>query len=350
MSVSFRFALSFAFLLACTRAGEPTPASSPADAMRANPSTCPAHAQAPSLLPNTPKEVETLDYWLANGKDELLLDEKALSVQDQALRTGADGSVRLVDLTQPLGGPALQSALQERLSAYREGFDNGQYQSKGDLKALDGAGFSEQHELRVALAPLDLRCVPFRESIATQRGSEGFDRNRCSQARAQEPIEILGRLHGMRLARTASAFGFIADDAKLSPVVDDKYSARFREHPTLSLQKDVELAGQKLSAGTLLRGNTLIATATGIVEARALKSDEATPTARPLTRHAFLREAFRYLRTPYGWGDANGGRDCSRFVLDVLATFGLGMPRTSANQSRAGRYSVEVPESTSETE
>ncbi|MDB4974601.1 MAG: hypothetical protein JWN48_2942, partial [Myxococcaceae bacterium] len=50
------------------------------------------------------------------------------------------------------------------------------------------------------------------------------------------------------------------------------------------------------------------------------------------------------------WGDENGGRDCSRFVLDVLAGFGVGMPRTSSHQSEAGRYTVEVPPETSEVE
>jgi cell wall-associated NlpC family hydrolase len=307
-------------------------------------------------LPNTPAALETLDYWLDAPKarlDEVLLDERALAVQDQALRSGPDGSVRLVDLAQPLGGEPLRSALEERLKSYREGFKQGSYKSTGVLKVLEStSSFVEQHELRVALKPFDLRCVPFTESIQAQRGSEGLDRNRCSQARAQEPVELLGTLNGMRLARTASAFGFVAEDAPLSPVVPGEFVAAYREHATQSLQKALELEGQTLPEGTLLRTDrgTLIATSAGITRARALRAEEATPTHRPLTRAAFLREAFRYVRSPYGWGDEGGGRDCSRFVLDVLASFGLGLPRTSANQSRSGRYTVDVPEATSDTE
>ncbi len=315
----------------------------------APPGNCPARDKAPAQLPNTPPELETLDYWLGQTKDELLLDEQALAVQDQALRTTSDGSVRLVDLSQPLGGEPLRSALSERLRGYREGLQRGTYKSSGDGKALEESGFVEQHELRVALAPIDLRCVPFAASIE-QGANDSFDRNRCSRARAQEPIELLGQLNGMRLARTTSAFGFVPADAPLSPATDE---AAYRTHATRSVSKDLELEGQKLPAGTLLRGDakqTLIATPKGIVRARALSAQEATPTQRPLTRHAFLREAFRYIRSPYGWGDAEGGRDCSRFVLDVMATFGLGMPRTSLHQSRTGRYTVDVPESTSETE
>jgi cell wall-associated NlpC family hydrolase len=340
-----RFALLVA-LFACNRAGEASGTVSTPDGARANPSTCPEHGKAPNPLPNTSAELETVDYWLAHSKDELLLDELALATQDEAISRAPEA--RLVDLTQPLGGEPLRDALRERLKAYRDGFAKGQYKSEGDQQALADASFVEQHALHVALAPVELRCVPFSAPI-TSPPSE-LDRNRCSRARAQEPIELLGQLHGMKLARTASAFGFIAHDAALSPAIED---ATYREHATLSLLKDVELEGQPLSAGTLLRGDkahTSIATANGIVKARALSSAEATPTQRPLTRHAFLREAFRYVRSPYGWGDENGGRDCSRFVLDVMAAFGLGLPRTSANQSRSGRYTIDVPESTSETE
>ncbi|HEX5661225.1 MAG TPA: NlpC/P60 family protein [Polyangiales bacterium] len=333
-------------MLACNRAAEPGPTTS--DGARAPTANCPARGKAPAELPNTPREVESLDYWLGHVKDELLLDEQALAVQEQALRTSPD--VRFVDLAQPLGGEPLRSALRDRLRSYRDGFAKGQYKSSADPKLLEDASFVEQHELRVALAPLDLRCVPFQAAIQAQRGSEGFDRNRCSQARAQEPIELLGQLHGMWLARTVNAFGFIAQDAPLSPAVSNE---AYRALATRALLKDLELEGQKLTAGTLLRGDdkaTLIATRNGVRKARALTQAEAADTARPLTRHAFLREAFEYLRSPYGWGDENGGRDCSRFVLDVMATFGLGMPRTSVQQSRTGRYTIDVPAGTSDTE
>lgn len=351
MKSSLHTALLCALLVACNRAGEPSSTPAP-ESERAAAGSCPARDKAPSQLPNTPPELEQVDYWLGTTKDELLLDQAALSVQDEALRRASDGGVRLVDLSQPLAGEPLRAALSERLRSYRDAFAKGQYESSADLKLLDEAPFVEQHELRVALRAFDLRCVPFAAAIKADRGNEAFDRNRCSQARAQEPVEILGRLHGMLLARTGSAFGFIAEDAPLSPPVTSQAS-HYREHANRSLQKDVELAGQRLSAGTLLRGDdkeTLVATERGVVAARPLEPAEAIDTVRPLTRHAFLREAFKHVRSPYGWGDENGGRDCSRFVLDVMATFGLGMPRTSIQQSHSGRYTVEVPEGTSETE
>ena len=42
------------------------------------------------------------------------------------------------------------------------------------------------------------------------------------------------------------------------------------------------------------------------------------------------------LHHPYGWGDTLGGRDCSRFIMDLFRTFGILMPRNSKEQARVG--------------
>ncbi|MBC7171875.1 MAG: C40 family peptidase, partial [Polyangiaceae bacterium] len=45
---------------------------------------------------------------------------------------------------------------------------------------------------------------------------------------------------------------------------------------------------------------------------------------------------------PYGWGDRGGARDCSRYLLDVFASFGLEMPRHSGRQAAAGTFSIDA--------
>jgi hypothetical protein len=42
------------------------------------------------------------------------------------------------------------------------------------------------------------------------------------------------------------------------------------------------------------------------------------------------------LHQPYGWGEMFGARDCSRFVMDLFATFGILVPRNSKIQARVG--------------
>ena len=56
----------------------------------------------------------------------------------------------------------------------------------------------------------------------------------------------------------------------------------------------------------------------------------------PYTQENIARQAFKMLNHPYGWGDEAGGRDCSRFIMDLFRTFGILMPRNSKDQAKVG--------------
>jgi hypothetical protein len=57
----------------------------------------------------------------------------------------------------------------------------------------------------------------------------------------------------------------------------------------------------------------------------------------PYTQENVARQAFKMLHHPYGWGDRLGGRDCSRFIMDLFGTFGILMPRNSKEQAKFGK-------------
>jgi len=54
------------------------------------------------------------------------------------------------------------------------------------------------------------------------------------------------------------------------------------------------------------------------------------------TQENAARQAFKMLNHSYGWGDMFGGRDCSRFIMDLFRTFGILMPRNSKEQATIG--------------
>jgi len=56
----------------------------------------------------------------------------------------------------------------------------------------------------------------------------------------------------------------------------------------------------------------------------------------PYTQHNLARQAFKMLHEPYSWGEKNGGRDCSRFIMDIFNAFGILMPRNSNLQVKMG--------------
>jgi hypothetical protein len=68
-----------------------------------------------------------------------------------------------------------------------------------------------------------------------------------------------------------------------------------------------------------------------------LRADEGVHQGfLPYTQENVARQAFKMLHHPYGWGDRLGGRDCSRFIMDLFRTFGILMPRNSKEQAWVG--------------
>jgi cell wall-associated NlpC family hydrolase len=55
----------------------------------------------------------------------------------------------------------------------------------------------------------------------------------------------------------------------------------------------------------------------------------------PASRANVLRQAFRFLGERYGWGHANGARDCSGFVAEVYRSIGIVLPRNTGDQARS---------------
>ena len=67
------------------------------------------------------------------------------------------------------------------------------------------------------------------------------------------------------------------------------------------------------------------------------RSEDVSENYLPYSPANVLRQAFRSLDQPYGWGGMFETKDCSRYVLDVFATFGIELPRNSRSQLKAGQ-------------
>jgi cell wall-associated NlpC family hydrolase len=67
-----------------------------------------------------------------------------------------------------------------------------------------------------------------------------------------------------------------------------------------------------------------------------LPAGSAAAFPLPATPANLAAVANRMLGQPYGWGGLYEDRDCSATLRDLLAPFGLWLPRNSADQARAG--------------
>ncbi len=56
----------------------------------------------------------------------------------------------------------------------------------------------------------------------------------------------------------------------------------------------------------------------------------------PLTARELYRRAFAQLREPYAWGGKGEYQDCSQYLMDLYALFGLVLPRNSSVQALVG--------------
>ena len=384
------------------------PAQPPEDA-------CPAVGVAPTPMPRTQPEHETLGYWLVRTAEVADLDRPVLGdaeVRALNVRARSDavmGFGNRVDLRAPVDVAVLASGLRARLGFLRERFTTGKYvqldgapvatelqaryaaevtpealaagmraplvgrtgpKGQGEAAMSGGTGRrgqvgedrSTSPELRVALDLIPIYCGPQVEPYYSPSRDPEFDRNLCSMARAQEVVQVLRPWDGdLVLARTSYVVGWIdGRTAALSPPLAPDEARAFLDGPYRRVGRDLELSlagggSQALPFASLVPrapgepGRVLVATSGGV--RTALADDPAlADSPRPLTRRAVLTEAFAYLGQRYGWGDRLGGRDCSRYLMDLFAGLGVLLPRHTSDQAVAGSYVVEVPAELSEPE
>jgi cell wall-associated NlpC family hydrolase len=55
----------------------------------------------------------------------------------------------------------------------------------------------------------------------------------------------------------------------------------------------------------------------------------------PYSAANLIAQGFKFLGERYGWGHADGGRDCSGFVSEVYMSLGLQLPRNTGDQGRS---------------
>jgi len=274
---------------------------------------CPTQARAPAVLPGVTDEQRTAAYWIARSPspDAVVLSAAAVGRHEQAFEaqhqaSPDDDPLTHEDLRKPPAKALVEHELAERLAYLHERVTDGRYvAANGEKLSAERVRVFEVpeatppllDELRRVEADTTLWCGPRPEGLFKgPKPDLAFDRNVCSTLRKGEVIRVVARWPGgMTLVRAPYAFGWIAEDAALSSPLS-----------------------------------------------RAEADAAFTPKRRDLTRRALLEEAFRYLDSPYGWGGKDGGRDCSRFLMDVFSAFGLDLPRHSGGQAKAGSMVVDV--------
>lgn len=246
-------------------------------------------------LPGVTAEEQTAAYWKGKlGKsNQVVLTASGIATLNRSLTRDLGGwPLGQSNLLDPMDPTALRSTVQERIkyaqNLIRSGVLVDRKGSRPKPVSWKRTEPLSQTWLRVK-SDLPIHCYPTTIGLYKKNLDLRFDRNLCSTARKGEVVQLLQKgPKGFALVRTPYVIGWIQG----------------HEKRVVALSKEAALARIRREP-------------------------------KNLTRSAWIDELFRRHGQAYGWGGTNGGVDCSRFVMDALGAFGLGMPRNSARQSMA---------------
>lgn len=320
---------------------------------------CPTFPIAAALPPGTHPEHERAEWWIARVPEATtrLIDP----VEIEGLNTLArrlEGGPR--DLLQHdwVAHESAVSTVQSRQMHMAEEVTAGRW-VEADAGALVKAGAIatrsvEVDHIRLVLNETPLRCVPMHEGIYRVPVDDAFDRNACSSLHPGEALRVLRRTVDGRwlYVRSPYATGWV-DPAALGPPLGPEAWRTWTGRQTLFALDDTLSTedGFPLRMGVAF---PVLGTSdagvdigvpdrvSGIRTTRVLTSGQYTLGPLPLTRAGLLELAFSLVGHPYGWGGRAGHRDCSRFLRDVFAVFGIALARHSGVQALQGDVSLDV--------
>jgi len=211
-----------------------------------------------------------------------------------------------------------------------------------------------------------LRHLPAARALYSKPGSSGeksspFDKLQVSSIAPGTPIYIshISRDRAWAIVETGYALGWmpLKDLAFVSPEFGKRWeqgphAAVIREKTPIYDQNEGLLF--RASLGSMFPKTaededtlTIIAPARvkqGWAESRKAVLLKETAMTRPvaMTPCRLAALANEMIREPYGWGGLRNNRDCSAMIRDLLAPFGLWLPRHSADQANEGGLYVDL--------
>ena len=342
-------------------------------------SLAPGSATAADALPLAPAQLDAA-HWIAKLPDagRVVLDADAIAVRNAALPRLEPSWHDLAALPAVLDRDAVRARI-EKLSApptrtlYAEdghALTASELASLQDSLALDAIPDHVSVNFALVVHRAALRTFPTTQRVFSKPGDSDIDR---FQESALFPGTPVAWLHDSRDGRWSfvvapnyaawiqsdalaggSRDGVLGYAARLPQLVVIGNNVRTAFDPTrpalsrLPLDMGVHLplladwprdeavSGQAAYAAWVVQ--LPMRDANGhlqLVPALIPRGSDARVGNLALSRANLLRQAFKLLGERYGWGHDYDGRDCSGFLSDVFATFGVRMPRNTGDQARS---------------
>lgn len=328
------------------------------------------YTAAPAVLPGVTAEMQNAGFWIGRHPypDKTIMLPSEINTFNQ--RTQADGLITdLVHFPEMLSGKEvrleierLASGLRGRTFFCKDGTTAGM-NFFVPLFSWMFAGLGEHMaEVRYGFVTktADERILPTDDPLYAKAGDVNFDELQNSGLTIGEPVLVLhATLNGKWFfVKDRIASGWVlAENMALSSRGDFLKQIDRRASSTgvvTSLHTSIYSdEGMRMFAGVVRMGTVFALKGSGAKAMEVaiprrggdgnvrfatafISREDMSVGFLPLTPRIILTQAFKALHAPYGWGDMNGGQDCSRFLQMVFATTGVELPRNSGEQARVG--------------
>ena len=353
-----RRALAFALLLACKSDAE-APAAPHVEARTeaaAEPgASCPTEPLPSTRAPGTEDRHDAVQTWLA-GEDAQV--EIPVAVEELNTRSaeipGAWRNPRSRDVALP---EAVNADIEERLAYLDDMISRGTF-VEGEAGSVAAARSITQRatpvdHFRILREESALYCIPLHTGLYKEPVDKAFDRNACASLHPGERVRVLRRgpkgawLH----VHAGHTVGWLHQAAVTPRLSDDDLVAWEAQRRIVPLRDGVTTDdgfGLRLGVSLPLVARiddgwrVLVPDKDGVHEATIPGDADVAEGFPPLRRDLLLKAAFSELGAPYGWGGRAGERDCSRYLRDLFATFGIQLARHSGVQAKLGTQSIDV--------
>ncbi len=325
---------------------------------------------APTVLPGVSTAMRTPGFWVARhpSPDEPVLGEKAIAGLNR--RMVEDGlTVDLAHSLKVIPGAKVRALLATAMESLKKSDLYGEDGQRLNREFIDGFereadAVAERVDVRFGfiLRPADLRLLPTAVHAYLEPGDVDFDEIQNSGLEIGTPVRVLAHSRDRQwlFVQDAISTGWVAADSVARAPFEILSEQAKVNRPVVITSARADLFLDKemteyLSAarmGTVFVYKSLSGSCWEVTVPAAspdgqvrfisayISRKDAASGFLPYTPRVIYEQAFKLLDAPYGWGDMNGGQDCSRFIQMIFATVGLQLPRNSAEQGRVGQMTA----------
>ncbi len=324
---------------------------------------------APSLAPGTRPEMNTAGFWIGRHAepDLLVMTRDEVDAFNVYVKEKTKAVYEVTRFSPTRNGTTLKGSMKRMLTyvASKDYVDaNGRPsgESMGSLEALmaiDTIPATVRVRWAYVVGPCDQRLLPTAEPLFKNSTDTAIDRLQNNAIDLATPVVVVHESadHAWFYIIAPYSDGWVrADCVALCPLEQvERYEAfrsfvvatagktdlfgdpLLRDHRT-SVQMGVRLPLLQDMSDDCVQ--VLVPTRSDggwcVFDAAYASTSQVHRGYLPYTPRNAITQAFRLLNTPYGWGGMYGEQDCSRFIQEIFACFGILMPRNSSQQSKIG--------------